>query len=136
MHWLENCCSVAIQMRALRLLVVFSLGISSSCVTPSIPIPPPSPERMQFSIDAGLGFARFSYPATDNYADATVYVFNRDRKVGIIAVADSSGRVAPTEPFAATAGNQVVVTFERDEQAVSTCVRIREGAQSNADPCD
>jgi hypothetical protein len=111
-------------------------AIAVGCVTPSIPIPPPSPERMEFAIDTASGLATFSYPATRNYADAIVYVFNRERQVGVITVADSSGRVAPTPSFAANAGDQVNVTFEREDQAVSTCIRLRNGTQANTDACD
>jgi hypothetical protein len=116
--------------------VTLSIVIGAACVTPSIPIPPPSPERMEFAIDTSAGLATFSYPANKNYADAIVYVFNRDRKVGVITVADPTGRVAATPSFAAGLGEQVNVTFEREDQAVSTCVRLRNGNQSNTDVCD
>jgi hypothetical protein len=120
-----------------RIVVIVTLTVlGAGCVTPSIPIPPPSPERMEFATDAAAGLATFSYPADKNYADAIVYVFNRDRKVGVITVADPSGRVVSTPSFAAIVGDQVNVTFEREDQAVSTCIRLRNGNQSNTDVCD
>jgi hypothetical protein len=120
-----------------RIVVIATLTVlGAGCVTPSIPIPPPSPERMEFAIDLTAGIATFSYPANKNYADAIVYVFNRDRKVGVITVADPSGRVVSTPSFAAIVGDQVNVTFEREDQAVSTCIRLRNGNQSNTDVCD
>lgn len=110
--------------------------VIGGCVTPSIPIPPPSPERMEFAVDSVAGFARFSYPPSAIYADSTVYVFNRDRGVGVITTSQPDGRVLPTEPFAAQLGDQVVVTVERDQQAVSTCIRLRNGNQSATDACE
>ncbi len=118
------------------LSLVLAVAFNSGCVTPSIPIPPPSPERMEFNVDLTGGTARFAYPPTAIYAESTVYVYNRDRGVGVITTSQLDGRVAPTEPFAAMLGDQVVVTFERDQQAVSTCIRLRNGAQSATDACE
>jgi hypothetical protein len=36
---------------------------------------------------------------------------------------------------AAAIGNQVVVSFQREDQTVSSCVHLREGAQSALDYC-
>ena len=91
---------------------------------------------MEFAVDGVAGSATFSYPPSEIYADSTVYVFNRDRRVGVITTSQADGRVLPTEPFAAQLGDQVVVTFERDQQAVSTCIRLRNGNQSATDACD
>ena len=123
-------------MRALVIIGLVS-GLHG-CVTPSIPIPPPDPASMTFKI-AGLGTvesrASFEYPAEANYSGATVFIFNRDRGVGIISTAELDGSVEPTQPVAADLGEQIVVTFERDDQTVSTCIRLREGAQSATDYC-
>ncbi len=93
---------------------------------------------MTFKI-TGLGTgesrASFEYPPEANYAGATVFVFNRERGVGIISTAEADGSVGPTQPVAADVGEQIVVTFERDDQTVSTCIRLREGAQSATDYC-
>lgn len=124
-------------MRAFVFSVVVALS-GLGCVTPSIPIPPPDPSSMTFKIaGTGTGDARasFEYPPDANYSEATVFVFNRDRGVGIIATAAVDGSVGPTAPVAADLGEQIVVTFERDDQTVSTCIRLREGAQSATDYC-
>lgn len=93
---------------------------------------------MTFRVE-GIGgpdsHATFEYPADAKYAEATVFVFNRDRGVGIIATAAIDGSVAPTDPVPADLGEQIVVTFERDDQTVSTCIRLRDGAQSATDYC-
>ena len=108
------------------------------CVTPSIPIPPPDPSAMTFkvlSVGEPESRASFSYTPDANYSEATVFVFNRDRGVGIITTANVDGSVGETAPVRADLGDQIVVTFERDDQTVSTCIRLREGAQSATDYC-
>lgn len=108
---------------------------SASCITPSIPIPPPEPAAMTFSIEPTGDQATFSYAAEPNYSDATVYVFNRTAGVGIIATARADGSVGPTAPFPARLGDNVAVTFETDEVSVSTCVVVRAGAPSSTEYC-
>lgn len=108
----------------------------TSCVTPSIPIPPPDPAKMTFSVDATANVARFTYPANENYVGSVVFVYNRTLGVGIIEDAHPDGSVGPTQPVSASLGNQVVVTFQNGEQSVSTCIKLRDGAQSPYDYCE
>jgi hypothetical protein len=102
------------------------------CVTPSIPIPPPEPERMTFAVDVQSGAATFTYDAEPNFADAVVYVFNRDQGRGIITTARADGSVGPTEPFPAVAGDNISVTFETEEAIVGSCVQLRPDGGLNA----
>ncbi|MGE0551255.1 MAG: hypothetical protein AB7O24_09340 [Kofleriaceae bacterium] len=117
--------------------LVAALVVFGGCVTPSIPIPPPSAELMEFHItgEPGSTVATFSYPANKNYEESIVFVYNRIRGVGIIEAAHPDGSVGPTAPVAATTGDEIVVSFQRDDQTVSTCIRLREGAQSPTDYC-
>lgn len=121
---------------ALALAVVLVCGLAG-CVTPSIPIPPPDAGLMTFRLtgEPGATTASFAYPANVNYVDAVVFVFNRDQGVGIIEAARIDGSVGPTAAVRADLGDQMVVTFQRDDQTVSTCIRLREGAQSETDYC-
>jgi hypothetical protein len=82
-----------------------------------------------------VGEARFEYSASGSYQGATVYVFNRTTGTGVIDTARDDGSVGPTLPFPAALGDAVVVSFEREQQTVSTCVVIRQGRQSSADIC-
>lgn len=119
--------------RALLLAGLVALG--SGCVTPSIPIPPPEPERMEFAIDVTAGAATFSYGTEPHYADAVVYVFNKDKGTGIITTARADGSVGPTQPFPAGLGDNVSITFETDEVSASRCVVVRDGTPSPFDYC-
>ena len=122
-------------MRPLLSLLV--LAVLGGCITPSIPIPPPDPGRMTFAVkvEGQDSTATFAYPPDINYVDSIVFVFNRDRGVGVIEAARSDGSVGPTAPLAAALGEQIVVTFQREDQTVSTCIRLRDGSQSSTDYC-
>lgn len=126
-----------------RLVILSALGLAvmvglAGCITPSIPIPPPDPARMTFTLvgDPGNTTASFEYPPTDNYAGAIVFVFNRELGVGVIETARPDGSVGPTAPVRADLGQQIVVSFQRDDQTVSQCVRLQEGPQSSTNYCD
>lgn len=108
--------------RKVALAVVVAIG---GCVTPSIPIPPPESGQMTFALEASEGTATFVYEPEPNYADALVYIYNRDLRTGIIASARADGSVGPTQPFPADIGHEIQVTFETDEMAVGSCVVIR-----------
>ena len=124
----------------MRVFVALSLlGLAlAGCVTPSIPIPPPDPAKMTFTVQ-GLGTgdsrASFAYEKDNNLIDAIVFVYNRTRGVGIITDANADGSVGPTAPVAAELGNEIVVTFQRQDQTASKCIRLREGQQSSTDFC-
>jgi hypothetical protein len=120
--------------RLCTLLVLVALG---GCITPSIPIPPPDPGLMTFmvTVENGNSTAQFSYPPDVNYIGAIVFVFNRDRGVGVIETARPNGSVGPTAPVAAAVGEQIIVSFQREDQTVSTCIRLREGTQNANDFC-
>ena len=83
----------------------------------------------QLAGDPGSMTASFSYPPDINYVDSVVFIYNRDRGAGVIEDAHDDGSVGPTAPLAAALNEQIVVSFQRDDQTVSTCIRLREGTQ-------
>jgi hypothetical protein len=123
------------RMRHVSLYLV--IACLAGCITPSIPIPPPDPELMLFEVtgDGASSSATFTYPANVNYEGSILYVYNLDRGIGIIEATRPDGSVGPTRPVSAALGNQVVVTFQRSDLSVSTCVRLRNGPQSPTDYC-
>jgi hypothetical protein len=124
--------------RALRAVVLCGVVSLSAigCVTPSVPIPPPAPEKMTFAVDPAGGVATFEFDPDPSYALAVVYLFNRSRGTGIITVAQDDGRVAMTPPFQAIAGDEIVVTFEVETQLASTCILLADGQASSSRECD
>ncbi len=118
---------------SLLLVLVWGLG---ACVTPSVPIPPPTPDKVIFALDTDTGSATFRFDADASYANAVVYVFNRDVGEGIITTAAADGSVAPTPPFPAIEGDEIVITFELASQISSTCVTIRDGRSNSGLECE
>jgi hypothetical protein len=121
--------------RFVRVLAVLAVVGLAGCFTPSVPIPPPEPEKMSFGVDLTAGEAQFSYEANASYHDAVVYVFNRDKGEGVITTARTDGSVPSTPPFPAEEYDQIVITFELETQQASTCVELHEGPSSSEYEC-
>jgi hypothetical protein len=124
-------------MRRLAVAAVCALALCG-CVTPSIPIPPPDPAAMVFTISgsASASSAVFAYPPSANYKDSVVYLYNRTQGTGIILDANPDGSVGPSQPLSAIAGNQIDVTFQRDDQSSSSCIVLQPGHQDPNNYCD
>ena len=121
--------------KTLELLCVLALAGTASCFTPSVPIPPPDPRKISFDLDLELGSAQFEYQANADYGDAVVYVFIRSQGEGLITTARVDGSVGPTSPFPADEGDQVIISFEREDQISSACVELHDGPSSEAYEC-
>ncbi len=93
---------------------------------------------MSFAVsgDPGATQAVFTYPVHQNLIGSVIYVYNREKGVGIIQDANPDGSVGPTAPVRADLGDQIVVSFQREEQTSSTCIRLRSGLQDPNTPCD
>ncbi len=90
---------------------------------------------MEFALDAAAGQVTFSYAPMVEYGGAVVYVFNRDRGEGVIATARDDGSVGPTAPFPAAVGEDIVVSFEIEDEVQSLCVRMQDGPSSDDQRC-
>jgi hypothetical protein len=120
-----------------RLAFIALLGLAG-CVTPSIPIPPPDPALMVFTLTTDtqgtVTSASLTYPATVSYVGGVVYVYNRTIGHGIIETVHPNGSIGPTTPVAAGLGDQLVISVENDEQTVSTCVLLGQGTAAGYCP--
>ncbi len=119
-------------MRRLLVLLVFA-----GCITPSIPIPPPDPTQMDMTITA-VGndtFVSLTYPPTSEYIGGVYAVYDESNGTGVLQSAGPDGSCPPTKPTPARVGDQVVVTVTLRDQTQSTCVVLREGAQSLTPYC-
>lgn len=74
-------------------LVVVAGFVLGGCITPSIPIPPPDPGLMTFAVtgDGANSTATFTYPADINYQNSILFLYNRDRGLGIIEATRPDG---------------------------------------------
>ena len=114
---------------------ILAIALVGACFTPSVPIPPPEPEKMAFDVDLEAGTAQFTYEPNPLYSNGVVYIFNRDQGVGVITTARGDGSVPPTEPFAAVDGDQIVISIELDMPLASTCVELHQGRSSSEYEC-
>lgn len=125
-------------MRRLSAIALVCLVGIAGCVTPSIPIPPPEPAKMTFTVTTDpmgeITSASFAYPPTLSYQGGVAYVYNRDRGLGVIQAVNPDGSVGPTPAVAAGLNERIVISIENDDQTVSTCVLLREGAPSSYCP--
>lgn len=117
-------------------IAVFALGLASACFTPSVPIPPPQPEEMAFTIDPDNNLVRYSSQPNASYAGAVVYVFNRSAGQGVIVTAEADGSVSPTPPFPGADGDHVIVSYELDTQLTAVCLVLHDGPSSSQYECD
>lgn len=118
-------------MRRLVFFAVSGALALGACVTPSIPIPPPDPSKMTFTLTVQdlVSNAVLTYPPEKNYAGGVVYVFNHDTGMGVFQDVNADFSIGPTQPLRAAVGNQLVVTIEAVDQTVSRCIVLREGSQ-------
>ena len=120
-----------------RLALIALLGFSG-CVTPSIPIPPPEPSLMTFTVTTDpngvITSASLSYPPTVTYVGGVAYVYNRSIGAGVIQAVNANGSIGPTPAVAASVNDQLVISIENDDQTVSTCVSLLAGGTAGGCP--
>ncbi|HTL39123.1 MAG TPA: hypothetical protein VL326_38600 [Kofleriaceae bacterium] len=123
----------------MRLAFALALVGLVGCVTPSIPIPPPDPSKMTFTVETDptsgeVTGASLAYPPTDSYKGGVAYLYNRTLGHGVIEAVNADGSIGPTAVVAASTGNQIVFSVENDMQTVSTCVLLKDGAPTSYCP--
>ena len=117
-------------------VIAFVLGLAG-CITPSIPIPPPDPASMDFTVSTGTSTsAVLTYPATSAYRGGIAYVYNETLGTGIIQSCNPDGSIGPTEPTAASLGNQMIVSIQVGDQTQSSCVVLQQGQQDPTHYCN
>lgn len=124
-------------MRRLASIVAVGALALAGCITPSIPIPPPDPARMTFSVSivGTASTATFSYPPEHNYHGGVVYVYNRTQHGGVIKDVNADDSIGPTPAFAAAVGDDVVISVQTVDQTESTCVKLRDGTGQDPNSC-
>ena len=119
-----------------RVVTIGLICFVTGCLTPSIPIPPPDPDKMEFHIvvDGGNSVATFMYPPEMNYQGGTAYLFNHDTGMGVFQLVNPDFSIGPMG-LRAAAGNQIVFSIEGASETVSRCVVLREGTQDGTTYC-
>jgi hypothetical protein len=117
--------------RILVTTLVVSLAAVAGCVAPSVPVPPPGPEAMSFTLDLQAGVAVYQANLGSDWGSSWVTLYDDTTGEGIVARSQPNGHVGPTAPWRANDGDQVRIQFERDDGEVSGVCLILHGGPSS-----
>jgi hypothetical protein len=93
-----------------RVLLALGLAALPACVTPSIPLPPPVLESLQFHSPAAGQIELQGGPASA-HADKRFAAYNESRGVGVLQQTAADGSFA-TIPFDGSANDMVLLWYE------------------------
>lgn len=111
-------------------------GAIAGCITPSVPVPPPSAEAQSFAIDGASGTATYQGSLGSDWTNSWVVVLVERTGDGVVARSDATGVVAPTDPFLAVEGDIVNIEYERDDgERAALCLILHPGPSSSNYEC-
>jgi hypothetical protein len=99
-------------VRTLQALAVLTLALGG-CNTPSVPIPPPSPDvsAIHFMSGATMGEVTAEGQPNVNHRGVRFYIYNVSRTDGVIVNAQADGSFT-SSPFAGTQGDTLQFYFD------------------------
>lgn len=115
--------------------LVLVLLVATACVTPQIPLPPPSIELMGVTVtDPDREVIELSSPANTQTHNALVIIFNESSGDGVVTKAAADGSFH-TIPFSAAEGDRLNIFYKRaEEYSDDTCGVVRY-AKGGLDAC-
>ena len=93
-----------------RALLAIGLAVLPGCVTPSIPLPPPVLEALQFHSPSAGAIELQGAPAGE-HANKRFTAFNETQNEGVIQETNADGSFV-TAPFAGAAQDSVLIWYE------------------------
>lgn len=97
--------------------------VATACYTPSVPLPPPLVQNMQFASGAVADTVILSSPAQPQIGPARFSIFNVSRGTGVIFVANSDGSF--TSPaFPGTEGDYIQISYDKDNESAELCTTL------------
>ena len=112
-------------------IVSILLWAVSGCYAPSVPVPPPGPEAMTFSLDLTTGQASYEANLGFEWGNSWVTIYDDTTGEGVVARSAQNGHVGPTDPWRANDGDTVRILFERDDGEESGVCLILHGGPSS-----
>ena len=122
------------QLRLLLATLALAGGLATACYTPSVPLPPPLIENMQFATGPAAGQVVLTSPPQPQIGAVRFSVFNESQGVGVIIVSNNDGSFT-TPPFAGNDGDYVRVYYERGTDTAERCTTLRVGATLTGASC-
>lgn len=107
----------------IALAALLVAAAATACYTPSVPLPPPLVENMQFVSGAVAGTVALSSPAQAQIGAARFSIFNVSRGTGVIFIANSDGSFT-SPPFPGAEGDYVQISYDKDNDSAERCTTL------------
>jgi hypothetical protein len=115
---------LASRLRLFIGVAALALGVGgTACYTPSVPLPPPLVENMQFAVGTTTGTVTLTSPAEPQIGAARFSIFNESQNMGVIFVSNSDGSFT-SPPFPGNDGDYIRVSYEKDDQTADRCTAL------------
>ena len=127
---------LASRLRILLGAALLALGLGGvACFTPSVPLPPPLIESMQFAVGTTTGEVTLTSPSEPQIGSARFSIFNESQNMGVIFVSNSDGSFT-SPPFPGAEGDYVRVSYEKGDATADRCTALHVGGSLIGSTCN
>lgn len=124
------------RLRILLGATLLALGLAgAACYTPSVPLPPPLIENMQFTSGTTTGTVVLSSPPETQIGAARFSVFNESQAIGVIFVSNADGSFT-SPPFPGAEGDYIRVSYEKGDQNADRCTALHVAGSLTGSTCN
>lgn len=114
--------------------LALALGLCTACYTPSVPLPPPLVEQMQFTSGQTAGTVTLSSPAQAQIGAVRFSVFNVSKGMGVIFVSNADGSFT-SPPFVGADGDYIDISYESNNESADCCTTLHVDAALFGNEC-
>ncbi len=122
------------RLRIALAATALACGLATACFTPSVPLPPPIVEGMQFSAASTPGQVILTSKPQTQIGAARFSIFNESQGIGVIIVSNNDGSFT-TPPFPGNDGDYIQVRYERGTDLAERCTTLHVGTMLNGAAC-
>jgi hypothetical protein len=108
---------------------------ATACYTPSVPLPPPLVENMQFTAGTTTGVVTLVSPAEPQIGAARFSIFNESQALGVIFISNSDGSFT-SPPFPGNEGDYVRISYEKGDATADRCTALHVGGSLTGSTCN
>ena len=109
--------------------------VATACYTPSVPLPPPLVQNMQFAVGTVAGTVTLTSPAQPQIGAARFSIFNVSRGTGVIFIANSDGSFT-SPPFPGAEGDYVQIAYDKDNESAELCTTLHVSGSLTGATCN
>lgn len=127
---------LASRLRIVLGTVLLALGLAgTACFTPSVPLPPPLIENMQFAAGTTPGTVTLTSPADAQIGAARFSIFNESQAIGVIFISNSDGSFT-SPPFPGNEGDYVRASYEKGDANADRCTALHIAGSLTGSTCN